>query len=64
MSAFYPELGAVDTETKDGNMEIVMNSDASVETIATPDAVTFLPVYLPTIEETVKASGGHRQMTN
>ncbi|MGV8912430.1 MAG: hypothetical protein ACOH14_07420 [Rhodoglobus sp.] len=29
--------------------------------VATPDGTVFLPVYIPTIEETVKASGAHRQ---
>ncbi|MEJ1113647.1 hypothetical protein WBN73_06510 [Paenarthrobacter sp. CCNWLY172] len=33
------------------------------EVLVSPDASTYIPVYVPTIEETVKASGGHRQFT-
>lgn len=33
------------------------------ETLLTPDGAIYVPVYVPTIEETVKASGGHRQFT-
>ncbi|GAA4673756.1 hypothetical protein [Frondihabitans cladoniiphilus] len=32
------------------------------EVIAAPDDVLFIPTYIPTIEETVKASGAHRQV--
>ncbi|SEA75255.1 hypothetical protein [Leifsonia sp. 21MFCrub1.1] len=30
--------------------------------VIAPDGVTFVPTYVPTIEETIKASGGHQQM--
>lgn len=33
------------------------------EKITAPDGLTIIPTYVPTIEETVKASGGHRQAT-
>ncbi len=36
--------------------------DGAVE-IPTPDGVIFIPTYVPTVEETIKASGGHRQGT-
>lgn len=31
------------------------------EEIETPDGLICLPAYVPTIEETIKASGAHRQ---
>lgn len=34
------------------------NYDTGLET---PDEALVLPAYIPTIEETIKASGGHRQ---
>ncbi|MGG5170900.1 hypothetical protein ACQR35_01815 [Pseudarthrobacter sp. J1738] len=40
-----------------------MNTKQAEETITTPDGLTIIPTYVPTIEETVKASGGHRQAT-
>ncbi|WP_258375676.1 hypothetical protein [Curtobacterium sp. MCLR17_040] len=39
-----------------------MSNDAKVLEIKTNDVETIaLPVYVPTIEETFKASGAHRQ---
>jgi hypothetical protein len=44
-------------------VEQIREVEPVTASVATPDGVTFLPVYVPTIEETVKASGGHRQVT-
>ncbi|RPE77415.1 MULTISPECIES: hypothetical protein [unclassified Frondihabitans] len=33
-------------------------------TVASPDGALFIPTYVPTIEETVKASGAHRTVMN
>lgn len=42
-------------------MDTINTLSASEETLVTPDGATFIPVYVPTLEETVKASGAHRQ---
>lgn len=31
------------------------------ESVETPDGALFIPAYVPTIEETIKASGAHQQ---
>jgi hypothetical protein len=42
-------------------MEIILDNTTVVHEVASPDDVLFIPTYVPTIEETVKASGGHQQ---
>lgn len=37
--------------------EVIVRDDAE---ITSPDGVVVMPAYVPTIEETIKASGGHR----
>lgn len=36
-------------------------AEEQAEIVTTPDEAITLPSYVPTIEETIKASGGHRQ---
>jgi hypothetical protein len=36
--------------------------EAMKTSLVAPDGITFVPTYTPTIEETIKASGGHQQM--
>ena len=44
-----------------------MNQASSTEVVAIEDLLEsgiILPAFVPTIEETIKASGGHRQATD
>ncbi|ARC55794.1 hypothetical protein AS850_01715 [Frondihabitans sp. 762G35] len=42
-------------------MEIILDNTTVEREVASPADVLFIPTYVPTIEETVKASGGHQQ---